>query len=601
MGLITLLNNPSKFKFYTGQGYSGNGDKSSQKNLKYGKDTIGGGYSGQPYIQTPIPNGFNNLGSSTDFILRGGSNALKDSLTDVERLTKMFGDLKSPNGLLFVAKQQLLSRTAVRTQTSGILNEGGYSPLNTLAQAGLVAFGTHLNKQGINPFADTGAYANNNNLYSTRMKNYNQEWLNSPDGSLKNRLFALYESKIQNNEIGGFAKVNDISSLSSNILSYTGGPGSTLGIGNTNIRFADKRTGINNPELIPKGQNVWTYNTFDTTKQTVLSSPKIQDFRKILREKLGETTTEGKNATNSGATSLSQDYSIGGAANFTQRVNIGDPGQRGNNNYSDYAKGVRNKQDPNPNSAYGYIGGQPAGLDKINSLPIYRSEAVDTTQDINDFVKFRIAVIDNDAPDFKTFMHFRAFLGPISDSYSATWNPIQYLGRGEQFYTYNGFTRTLSLSWTVAAQSKQELIPMYKKLNFLASTLAPDYSPNGYMRGNLVQLTIGGYLYEQPGFITGLTYEMGEESPWEIGIGVNNNFEDGTVKELTQIIRVTGFNFTPIQNFIPRLQDNSFGSDATGFAETYGPERFIALANGPSDKNSNYNYPDTSTTSSITP
>jgi hypothetical protein len=142
---------------------------------------------------------------------------------------------------------------------------------------------------------------------------------------------------------------------------------------------------------------------------------------------------------------------------------------------------------------------------------------------------------------------------------------------------------------------------MYKKLNFLASTLAPDYSPNGYMRGNLVQLTIGGYLYEQPGFITGLTYEMGEESPWEIGIGVNNNFEDGTVKELTQIIRVTGFNFTPIQNFIPRLQDNSFGSDATGFAETYGPERFIALANGPNDKNSNYNYPDTSTTSSITP
>jgi hypothetical protein len=254
------------------------------------------------------------------------------------------------------------------------------------------------------------------------------------------------------------------------------------------------------------------------------------------------------------------------------------------------------------------MGPYSPGLDKINSLPIYRSEnALIDANVTNDFVKFRIAVIDNDAPNFKTFMNFRAFLGPISDSYSATWNPIQYLGRGEQFYTYNGFTRTISLSWTVAAQSKQELIPMYKKLNYLASTLAPDYSPNGYMRGNLVQLTIGGYLYEQPGFITGLTYDMGEESPWEIGIGVNNNFEDGTVKELTQIIKVTGFNFTPIQNFIPRLQVNSFEHnaineiDATGFGETYGPERFIALANGPSDKNSNYNYPDTSTTSSITP
>jgi hypothetical protein len=52
----------------------------------------------------------------------------------------------------------------------------------------------------------------------------------------------------------------------------------------------------------------------------------------------------------------------------------------------------------------------------------------------------------------------------------------------------------MSLSWTVVAQSKQELIPMYKKLNYLASSLTPDYSPNGYMRGNLVQLTVGGYV-----------------------------------------------------------------------------------------------------------
>ena len=94
---------------------------------------------------------------------------------------------------------------------------------------------------------------------------------------------------------------------------------------------------------------------------------------------------------------------------------------------------------------------------------------------------------------------------------------------------------------------------------------------------------------------------MGEESPWEIGIGVTNNSEDGTVKELTQIIKVSGFNFTPIQRFTPRLQKNSFGTDAIGFSESYGPERFIALANGPNDENSNYNYPDTSTTSSVTP
>jgi hypothetical protein len=196
-------------------------------------------------------------------------------------------------------------------------------------------------------------------------------------------------------------------------------------------------------------------------------------------------------------------------------------------------------------------------------------------------------------------MHFRAFLGPISDSYNADWSGFNYLGRGEKFYTYGGFDRKISLSWIVAAQSKEELIPMYKKLNYLASTLAPDYSPAGYMRGNLVQLTIGGYLYEQPGFITGLTYEMGEDSPWEIGIGSSDDSEDGTVKELTQIIRVTGFSFTPIHNFVPRKQRLEFSNntnstsgsgDYTGFVNNYGPQRFIALANGPGADKNNYDY-----------
>jgi len=205
--------------------------KTDLKSLRYGQDTPGGGDSGQPYIKSKIPEGLTS--KSPDFLLRNGYLAPRDALTDVARLTKMFFDLKSPNGLLFTAKQNVLSNSAVRTQTSGVLNEGIYTPLSTLAQAGVVAFGGHLNKQGVNPFGQTGAYANNGNLYATRIKNYNQEWLNSPDGSLKNRLFALYESKIQNNSIGLFSKINNISDLPSNILSYKGGPGAPLGVGFT--------------------------------------------------------------------------------------------------------------------------------------------------------------------------------------------------------------------------------------------------------------------------------------------------------------------------------------------------------------------------------
>ena len=158
------------------------------------------------------------------------------------------------------------------------------------------------------------------------------------------------------------------------------------------------------------------------------------------------------------------------------------------------------------------------------------------------------------------------------------------LGRGESFYNYNGFTRQLSLSWTVAAQSKEELIPMYKKLNFLASSLAPDYSPSGYMRGNIVQLTIGGYVYEQPGIITGLTYTMEETSPWEIGIKTDYDTEsstvqgDDSVKELTHIIKVTGFNFIPIHRFRPGVQN---------YADQNDKKHFIALSNGANNNYSN--------------
>ena len=103
--------------------------KTDLKSLRYGKDTIGGGYSGQPYIQTPIPDSFNDLGANEDFVLRGGVNDIGDAATDVRRLTKMFFDLKSPNGVLFIAKQNLLSQTAVRTQTSTEVNEGIYTQI----------------------------------------------------------------------------------------------------------------------------------------------------------------------------------------------------------------------------------------------------------------------------------------------------------------------------------------------------------------------------------------------------------------------------------------------------------------------------------------
>ena len=96
-------------------------------------------------------------------------------------------------------------------------------------------------------------------------------------------------------------------------------------------------------------------------------------------------------------------------------------------------------------------------------------------------------------------------------------------------------------------------MPMYKKLSYLASICAPDYSTTGYMRGNIVKLTIGGYFFEQPGIITGFSYDMNDDNAtWEIAIDDDGDY-DSSVKELPHLIKVKGFNFIPIHTFTPQL------------------------------------------------
>lgn len=305
--------------------------------------------------------------------------------------------------------------------------------------------------------------------------------------------------------------------------------------------------------------NLESYTYTQTELQQAPSyrqSGKIQDFRQQFRNKGGDALTVGADV-------IAPNYVV---ENIENRVHLGNPGTKGD--VSNYVRGK-------------VINGTAAGaLDRINALPLYSSErvALDDEKDVNDLVKFRIAVLDSGGSDTKTFIHFRAFLDNISDNYSADWQSHKYVGRGENFYTYSGFDRKISLSWTVYAQSKEELIPMYKKLNYLASTLAPDYN-GGFMRGTLVQLTIGGYVYEQPGFITSLNYEITEATPWEIGITGDGftapeNRGDNSVKELPHMIKVTGFSFTPIHRFIPQVQKKGTGTLGNGI------QRYIALQDG---------------------
>ena len=572
------------------------------KSLRFGKDRPGLGDSGQPYIVTPIPGNNEQIEpNSEDFLLRGGLNGPKDTLTDLERLTKFFNDRSSPDGFSFITKQEALSRIGVRTQASGVLlNEGAYTPLNTLAQAGISIEGGHIPKQGLAPFRGPNTYLNQTTPGIFRENTI----IGEEEGGKGNRLVQLTGIKI-NNSLTWERKdrrINQISKDPNQILAYGGGPDSSLGIGKTRLMIGTDPKG--DPLTTGKG-NVKLYNgnigfstgTFNT-KGVLVKNPipeKNRPYIKFKNHTLDDFRREKLKDADGVSTIMSLAPSYNPAKNRTidgpegSRINYVSPGQRGN--VIDYSQGKLNSD-----------GSSMGPVDKINALPIYKSSFAIADEIKNDLIKFRIAAIDNNNPLKKEFIHFRAYIDSFSDSYNATWNPQKYMGRGETFYKYDSFMRDINLSFTVAAQSREEIMIMYKKLNFLVSNLAPDYTTSGYMAGPLIQLTVGGWCYELPGFIRNLTLDVPQESPWEIGIpnldkeeeefgGIK--FRDSDVKEMPMICRVTQMSFTPIHRFNPRKQkniftgntvvENAFGKDKNQTLKTiteYGKERFIQLDDG---------------------
>ena len=730
MPLITSTTNLNKLKF--GIGNAG--------------DRFDNGSSNQPYIRKDIPgvdvdnpnptpiaqvDASGNIiygdlePSSLDILFRGGLNAPRDAVTDVSRLSKMLFDTKSPNGLIFTANQQLLSRTSVMTEASygaaygrnkepdfikgeggGALASGIYLPTSTLAQAGVGFTGTHLNLMGLDPTSPNGITGQTSGIsglfgadgpggglrtYSSEMSRKIQESI--VDTDLETPGTQIDQNKLQNRLVSIYDERQKKKTDSDNIISYQGGPGSVLGIGETRIRFAggnaggNTRTGINNNLSLDasanngngyftgkgQGYNFKYLTTVDpsapkidnkvvsaygSTPEGNLSTENLNSIVGDLSNKLGLSnniilnddigeevflmnqlsatytlgssfvdgagdgargvyTNTGIGRTNYPNTIVMDETQLRGAQlegnvgptgnsiigkafnntlieaspeiqeqqssnilsispnyqdkNLMLRTNFGDPGSN--------QQKIRSIAEPTGRLKYGVKASDMIAVDKINAMNMYSGSNASTAErPVNDLCKFRIAAIDNDNPASALYMHFRAFITAFNDNYSSQWDGFRYSGRGEELYHYTGFNRSINLSFDVYAQSKAELIPMYRKLNYLASTMAPDYTSAGFMLGNLVRLTVGGYIYEQPGFISAFTYEIPQEATWEIAINETGG-ADKSVKELPHMIKVTGMTFTPIHEFLPQKINPRFanGVDNQGAAIK---ERYIALSNG---------------------
>ena len=643
MGLVQLLTAPGNFKFYAEKSFPNPNAVSTP--TSFGQKRIGYGDTNQPYIQIPLPGStlkFNKLNIPTegptfflnqlgtlplsvissiggqfstsfditsesdlrynsrswgpDFLTRGNAFGFIRTADDVLRLTKYFTDNRSVNGELFIAKQNLLSRVSPKTEASyglaygaSTINGGVYVPTSTVAQAGLSLFGGSLLKQGIDPTGLLpGAGAIRKYQDAIESKQF------SPNNTEANRLIKLSKlSYITANEIGALNadSTYDIALPDTGyFLKYGGGPGSFLGIGNTKINYATDKTG-KNPSL-----NFYQFSQIDTLNyltwdrsqlslsnndENLFNTPTVtEDFRAPLIN----TATENQRT----FLSISPSYKPNeqGTGNIETRINFRGAGARGNRlNYKD------GKREINPKGTGKVVG----PIDLINAFPIYQGTSPTDNELVKDLIDFRIGIYDNDKIGVGTeiplnWLHFRVLLDDFSDSYGADWKAINYMGRAESFYKYESFKRDISIGFTVAAQSKQELLPIYKKLNYLASSMAPSYSTNGFIRGNLSRITLGNWLWEQPGFISSVDLSIPDESPWEINLPIDLPTEetpipeDKFVKQVPHMVQVK-IKFTPIHRFRPEITklDNipnpkDFTEDNIIYQDpAYGPQRYIAL------------------------
>jgi hypothetical protein len=279
----------------------------------------------------------------------------------------------------------------------------------------------------------------------------------------------------------------------------------------TFAKYVDER-GITDLASFPSPTDIGElYRVSSSQEIAKIPDGSIQDFR----QKFGDT--------------YSFDYNNIDIKRET-RVNLGDQGRK-------KAKGFYTS----------YSTKDDLAIDKLNELDISDSR-IDGTQAARDLAKLYFEII---TPDGSKFLHFRAFIDSIDDSYNADWQGSKYVGRAENFYTYNGFERDISISFKIAAATRSEMKPLYRKMVYLASSTAPTYGGQGFMRGSLAKITVGSYLSQIPGVITSVKFNLIDGMPWEIAMQNPEAGTDDDVQELPMGLQCN-VSFKAIHDFAPQ-------------------------------------------------
>jgi len=182
----------------------------------------------------------------------------------------------------------------------------------------------------------------------------------------------------------------------------------------------------------------------------------------------------------------------------------------------------------NPNKNIGLAGnGRP---DKINTLTILDNDKKVKEILMKEYTEWKpyeddlIAFFFYDVVNGK-YIPFRATVKGISESNNALWDELRFVGRADAIYSYSGFTRNLTFSFTVVVNSLLELYPVWKRINYIASSVKPsgytkkvqnDNATNRFVIPPMFMLTIGDLYKYQPVVMTAVTMAVPDNAVWEI-------------------------------------------------------------------------------------
>jgi len=569
---------------------------SNLTDLRYDKDIRGGGYSGQPFIKRSAPETRDQLNSlstealSLDYPIRGGSYEELAAREDFARIDRFL--LSYPQGKAFLDKQKglMFSNPKIETgQSGGFANTRAYSDgRNLMTQIAEGGTGFH------HPNAGT-------TLQDLEFTQNKYEYIVSHKTKEQNRLVSLVNFKINNKVTSDSPFANNIATnLGINtfdkgeLFFYTGGPGSVYGLGNTIIQRATNNLGapINTqdaPSFIgPNYKNDVYGNEVQARPITEINYSNLLGLSPTFNITDSENEIEGSNISNISQQSspqfiradkapIVQNFDTDNLFNYTMGYNqirkkqqslpgtlgvtdfrndVIDPSIVAKSNYKEYNITTR--------VGIGNPGARPANLRTDINTPFESGQDTINMSDVTsrddkngivgfprDLVKFAFETINNNNTSKTTATFFRAFLTGYNDSHSAEWAASRYTGRGENFYTYQGFDRIVNFNFKIAAQSKQEMRFLYRKLNYLLSTLYPDYNSAGFMRGNITKLTIGDLFVRTPGILEQLQLNVDDQYAWEIAMDEPEGGDSKDMLETPQIMDV-GVQFKPILNTLPK-------------------------------------------------